>query len=109
MHAAATAEQLARLQTLVPENARDYCTVETAVLEGAVSRQLLRLAEEQQAELIVLGVHGRSKFDVAVFGSNARDVVARAHCPVLVVPAGGRREPEPMEQGGRHGEPEAVR
>jgi nucleotide-binding universal stress UspA family protein len=26
-----------------------------------------------------------------VFGSNAKDVIRRAHCPVLVVPGGSRR------------------
>jgi nucleotide-binding universal stress UspA family protein len=108
LHAAADAEHLARLRTLVPGHAADYCTVETAVLEGAPSRQVLRLAEQQQAELIVLGVHGRSKLDLAVFGSNAKDVVARAHCPVLVVPAAPRRGSKPLRLGGRHAEPAVI-
>lgn len=87
------AERLAKLRTLVPEHARDYCTVETAVLEGGASRQLLRLAEQQAADLIVLGVHGRNALDLAVFGSNSKDIITRGHCPVLVVPAGPVREP----------------
>ena len=107
VHAEAEAERRMRLRTLVPEHAREYCTVETAVLEGAASRQLLRLADEQHAELIVLGVHGRSKLDLAVFGSNAKDVVARAHCPVLIVPASRRGGRAPLQLGGRH-EPAAV-
>jgi hypothetical protein len=32
-------------------------------------------------------VHGRNKLDLAVFGSNSKDVITRAHCPVLIVPA----------------------
>ena len=28
--------------------------------------------------------------DLAIFGSNSKDVVVKAHCPVLVVPAGRR-------------------
>jgi nucleotide-binding universal stress UspA family protein len=109
VHAEADAERLARLRTLVPEHAREYCTVETAVLEGGASRQLLRLADEQHAELIVLGVHGRNKLDLAVFGSNAKDVVTRAHCPVLIVPASRRTGRAPVHLGGRHDEPAAVR
>ena len=90
VRAAAEAERLTRLHALVPENVRAFCTVETAVLEGGASRQMLRLAELQKADLIVLGVHGRHALDLAIFGSNSKDVVTRAHCPVLVVPAGRR-------------------
>ena len=93
VHAEADAERLLRLRALVPEHARDYCTVQTAVLEGSASRQLLREAAQQDAELIVLGVHGRGKIDLAVFGSNAKDAITYAHCPVLLVPAGPRRTP----------------
>ena len=103
------AERLLKLRALIPEHARDYCKVETAVLEGGASRQLLRLANEKDAELIVLGVHGRNKLDLALFGSNSKDVVARAHCPVLVVPADRRRGRVPIRLGGRHAEPTAVR
>ena len=88
----AEAERLTKLRALIPEHARDYCTVQTAVVEGGASRQLLRLADEQQADLVVLGVHGRNPLYRAVFGSNAKDVVTRAHCPVLIVPGGPRRQ-----------------
>jgi nucleotide-binding universal stress UspA family protein len=85
------ARRLRQLRALVPEAAHDYCTIETAVMEGGASGQLLRAAEQRGADLIVLGVHGRNALDVAVFGSNSKDIVARAQCPVLVVPAGRRR------------------
>lgn len=91
LRAEAEADRLTRLRALVPEHAREFCTVETAVLEGGASRQVLRLAEQQNADLIVLGVHGRHALDLAIFGSNSKDLVTRAHCPVLVVPAGRRR------------------
>lgn len=79
-----------RLRALVPDDARDYCTVQTAVLEGGVARQVLRMADTLSADLIVLGVHGRNAFDLAFFGSNSKDVIRQAHCPVLIVPAGRR-------------------
>jgi nucleotide-binding universal stress UspA family protein len=87
VRAEAEATVLNRLRALIPESARDYCSIDTAVLEGGVSRQLLRMAADRQADLIVLGVHGRNAFDLAFFGSNSKDVVRQAHCPVLVVPA----------------------
>lgn len=79
-----------KLQALIPEHARDYCTIETAVLEGGVSRQIIRMAEDRQANLIVLGVHSRNAFDLAFFGSNSKDVIRQAHCPVLTVPVSRR-------------------
>ena len=102
------AERLTKLRTLVPEHAREYCTVETAVLEGGASRQLLRLAEQLPADLIVLGVHGRNAFDLALFGSNSKDIITRAHCPVLVVPAGRPRERVRTPLRIRHVEPAFV-
>jgi nucleotide-binding universal stress UspA family protein len=87
LRAEAEAGGLTRLRALIPEHAREYCTVRTAVLEGGAARQILRLAAEQDAELIVLGVHGRTTFDLAVFGSTSKDVIRQAQCPVLVVPA----------------------
>jgi len=90
-HAEAEALQLTKLQALVPEHAGDYCTVKMAVLEGSASRQLLQMAAAQDADLIVIGVHGRNALDIAIFGSTSKDVVVKAQCPVLVVPAGRRR------------------
>jgi nucleotide-binding universal stress UspA family protein len=90
IRAEAEAECRARLQALIPERARDYCTVETDVLEGGAAREILRLAGAQDADLIVLGVHGRNAFDLAFFGSNSKDVIRQAHCPVLVVPESRR-------------------
>ena len=91
VRAEAEADRLLRLRALIPEQARQYCTVETAVVEGGVSRQILNVAKSEDDDLIVLGVHGRNVLDLAVFGSNAKDVVALAQCPVLLVPAGPRR------------------
>jgi nucleotide-binding universal stress UspA family protein len=86
VHAAAEAEYLRRLRALVPATARIYCTVATRVNEGKPAREIERTAVEEQADLIVMGVHGRSAVDLMVFGSNTNAVVRHAPCPVLVVP-----------------------
>lgn len=90
LRAESEANALTRLRALVPEHARDYCAVETAVLEGGAAQQVLRMAKERHADLIVLGVHGRNAFDLAFFGSTSKDVIRQAYCPVMVVPAGRR-------------------
>src|SRR4029450_2155112 len=58
--AAAEAECLRRLRALVPARARLYCTVVTRVNEGKPAREIERVAAEERADLIVMGVHGRS-------------------------------------------------
>jgi nucleotide-binding universal stress UspA family protein len=86
LHSIAEAEYLRRLRALVPAQARMYCTVAARVSEGRPARAILRLAAEEQADLIVIGVQGRGAVDLMVFGSNAHAVIREAHCPVLVVP-----------------------
>lgn len=90
IRAEAEAAVLTRLRALVPEHALEYCTVETSVLEGGVARQILRMASTIDADLIVLGVHGRNAFDLAFFGSNSKEIIRESHCPVLIVPASRR-------------------
>jgi nucleotide-binding universal stress UspA family protein len=86
VRAAAEAEALRRLRKLIPDEARTYCTIETAVREGAPFRQILRVAAEDHADLIVMGVQGRGAIDLAMFGSNSARVTRAATCATLVVP-----------------------
>ena len=85
IRAAVEAQSRERLQTLVPETVRTYCTVETVISEGRASAEILRLAHDRQIDLIVMGVHGRGPIDRLVFGSNTHDVIRGATCPVLTV------------------------
>jgi len=74
-----------RLEALIPDDARTYCTVETAVVEGRAHREILRQASERDTDLIVMGVRGRGAIDRLVFGSTTHGVLHAARCPVLVV------------------------
>lgn len=74
-----------RLDALVPDEARAYCTVRAEVVEGQAHQAILRLATEVDADLIIMSVRSRDAFDVAVFGSHTQAVVRAAHCPVLTV------------------------
>jgi len=85
MNAAARADALRRLRELVPESAREYCTVHTESVEGRPHRAIVQLAAERKADLIVMGAHGRSAIDRLVFGSNTYAVIRDAACPVLAV------------------------
>jgi len=73
-----------RLESLAVELAGDRrATVRVA--HGKPYVQLLRVAADLGADLIVLGVHGRNPVDLAVFGSTTNQVVRRATCPVLTL------------------------
>jgi nucleotide-binding universal stress UspA family protein len=74
-----------KLEELIPEEARTYCTVDTAVVEGRAYREILRQATERQSDLIVMGVHGRGALDLLVFGSTTHHVIRASACPVLIV------------------------
>jgi nucleotide-binding universal stress UspA family protein len=85
IHAAAEADARRRLRDLVPDQARAYCTVQTDVVEGRAYRRVLQRAAEEEADVIVMGVHGRGAVDLLVFGSTTHHVIRAATCPVLVV------------------------
>ena len=76
-----------RLDRLLSDDARVWCKPETVTVRGKPYREILALADAKEADLIVLGVRGRNPIDLALFGSTANQVVRRARCPVLTVPA----------------------
>ena len=75
----------AQLEALVPPAARTWCETEVIVGHGKAYKELLRVAAEQEAGLIVLGVRGRGAVDLLLFGSTTQHVVRGATCPVLTV------------------------
>lgn len=85
IRAAAEADALQRLRSLVPPTACAYCTIATRVEEGNAHRQILRVAAEEQPDVIVMGVQGRGAVDLMLFGSTTHGVVLGADCPVLTV------------------------
>jgi nucleotide-binding universal stress UspA family protein len=59
--------------------------LKTEVREGHPADQLLRAAEEQVTDLIVMGRRGRSAVGRWLLGSTSERVLRDAPCPVLVV------------------------
>ena len=74
----------ARLENAIPDGARDWCRPEIHVGRGKAWRVILEAAEERDADLIVIGTHGRHPIDTTLFGSTTHHVVRAARCPVLV-------------------------
>jgi nucleotide-binding universal stress UspA family protein len=76
---------LGQLRRSVPEGARDFCEVTERVESGRAWSEILRVAEELDADLIVMGAHSKGALGRLFFGSTANQVVRRATCPVLLV------------------------
>lgn len=62
--------------------------VETAVVEGTPSREIITHAEETGCDLVVMGTHGRGGIDRLLLGSVAEKVVRGSSIPVLTVRIG---------------------
>ena len=60
---------------------------------GKPDEEIVALAEDLEAGLIVIGNRGRGGIRRALMGSVSNSVVRHAHCPVLVV-----RKEKPMQQ-----------
>jgi len=52
---------------------------------SSIDKQIVRSARAEQVDLIVMGTRGRTGLSRLLMGSVAARVIARAHCPVLVV------------------------
>jgi len=72
------------LHAAIDDDAREYARVEELVLSGKPYRKLLELAEERQADLLVVGAHG-GRAPLPHFGSTANQLVRSASCPVLTL------------------------
>jgi len=60
-------------------------TVETMVRGGTPADQIVRVADELEADLIVIGGRGKGAMEAIVLGSVAYRVLHHAPCPVLVM------------------------
>ncbi|AZB42437.1 universal stress protein [Bacillus sp. FJAT-42376] len=60
-------------------------TIKTAVLQGEPSAVIVKYAEQENADLVVMGSRGLSGLKEWVLGSVSHSVVQKASCPVYIV------------------------
>jgi nucleotide-binding universal stress UspA family protein len=58
----------------------------TMVIYGKPATEIIRIAEEEKADIIVIATHGQSGWRRFLSGSVTERVVRTASCPVLAVP-----------------------
>jgi nucleotide-binding universal stress UspA family protein len=76
---------IAQLRELVPIEMNLHCKLDFEVAVGEPVEQILRIAEETKADLIIMGAKARSSLAGNVPHTKAYRVVCGARCPVLTV------------------------
>jgi nucleotide-binding universal stress UspA family protein len=75
----------ADLLSLIPRNLREQISIQTIVVPGDPTEELLYQSRAQQADLIVLGAHGASAFAAIARHGVVYKVLAHSHCPVITL------------------------
>ncbi len=76
-----------RLAGMKEKLEKEGFSVTVAVAGGFPQEVILKEAENQKADLIVMATHGRRGWKKLVFGSVTEKMLKLAPCPILVVPA----------------------
>jgi len=75
-----------QLKSLVPDSLKEEVEVKPVVLtESGAAKSIADFAEEKDADLIIVGTHGRTGLSRMLLGSTAESLLRRAPCKVLVV------------------------
>ncbi|GGP08141.1 universal stress protein [Oceanobacillus neutriphilus] len=69
------------IQFLQEENAN----FKTTILRGKPGPEIVRYANDQEVDIIVIGSRGLNTLQEMVLGSVSHKVMKRAHCPALIV------------------------
>jgi nucleotide-binding universal stress UspA family protein len=82
-------EERARLtiRDIVEREISNQITAKATTLTGSAAHEIVRFAEANNIDLIVIATHGETGLSRLLFGSVAERVVRCATCPVLTVPA----------------------
>ena len=85
MEAAARAGAQKQLRRLAEQAKRSGVRARPILLEGIAHERIAQAARSRNADLVVIGTHGRTGFARFFLGSVASRVLAIAPCPVLTV------------------------
>jgi nucleotide-binding universal stress UspA family protein len=79
-------ETFKRLMLSIPEQWSKGVKVIPMMVEGDPFREILRIADEEKTDLIVMNLHGKGFVERALLGSTAERVIRSAQVPVLSIP-----------------------
>jgi nucleotide-binding universal stress UspA family protein len=73
------------MTTLISEKVPKALQTQSIVLQGKPADEIVKLADEKDADMIVIATHGESGWQRFLFGSVTEKVVRTTSCPVLTV------------------------
>ncbi len=85
MHQTLKKEGLQAVDSVKEAGEREGVNVESVLLEGHPADELIRYAEENEMDIIVMGTLGRTGIDRLLLGSVAGNVVRHSKVPVMVI------------------------
>jgi len=74
-----------RMQAFCDKQLSDFPNYESKVVTGDPADEIIKFANEQGIDLIVMGTHGRKGLDRTLMGSVADHVIKNAAAPVLTI------------------------
>jgi nucleotide-binding universal stress UspA family protein len=80
-----------KLEALVPEEAYNWCKPKTRLLSGIAHEELVKFADVQDIDLVIMGVRGHSLVESLFVGATTERVIRKAGCSVMSVRPIGRQ------------------
>jgi nucleotide-binding universal stress UspA family protein len=81
-----------KLKDMVPDEAANWCTPQTSIMEGQPHDELVKYAHTRDIDMIVLGVRGHGLVKTLFLGSTTDRVIRNSPCPVLSVSSKVQKE-----------------
>ena len=76
------------MKSLIKELEADNIDCEYVLRDGKPYVAIIKIAEEKEVDLIVMGTNGKDSLTDLFLGTTAQKVVESSICPVLVMPKG---------------------
>jgi len=61
-------------------------SVKSIIIQGSTIEKIIEQSEKSNANIIILGSHGKGVIASAIMGSTCQGVIQKSKCPVLVIP-----------------------
>ena len=74
-----------QLEALVPEESYNWCKPKTRLLSGIAQEELVKFADIQEIDLVILGVRGHSLVESLFVGATTERVMRKSRCAVMSV------------------------
>ena len=79
----ATEQRIRKMEKLVEETSCSHLPIKKIVRIGVPFLELIKIAQEEKADLMVIGPKGRGNLEDVLFGSNAEKLFRRCPIPLL--------------------------